>query len=176
MHFSELVPGTQLWPSFYASPAQLFQQLEQETEWDTRMFSRKTASFGKAYNYSQITYPEQAFPATLASLLPAIEEVVGYCPNNCLINFYPEGSSRMGYHSDQVDILAPETGIGILSLGAERPLRFRNITSPELHHDVLLPSGSLFHMSAKVQQHWQHALPKAKGATSRMSLTFRRLQ
>lgn len=38
-----------------------------------------------------------------------------------------DGTSSMGYHSDQTDNLEKNTGIAIISLGAERILRFRKI-------------------------------------------------
>ena len=112
---------------FLTKPTTLFAQLQAKTNWDERMAARKTASFGVAYNYSQISYPYQAFPNYLQPVLNSIEEVLGFTPNNCLINYYLDGKSKMGFHSDQTDILAPDTGVVIVSLGETRTLRFRNI-------------------------------------------------
>ncbi|MFT5096791.1 MAG: alkylated DNA repair dioxygenase AlkB, partial [Psychrobacter okhotskensis] len=41
----------------------------------------------------------------------------GYLPNNCLVNYYLDGSSKMGFHSDDTSQLADGTGVAILSLG-----------------------------------------------------------
>ncbi len=40
--------------NFISEPIELFNKLQKEIKWDERMSARKTASFGKAYNYSQI--------------------------------------------------------------------------------------------------------------------------
>ena len=38
----------------------------------------------------------------------------------------------MGFHSDQIDILYGNTGVGIISIEETRILRFRNIENREL--------------------------------------------
>ena len=37
---------------FISNSSELFEYLKNQVHWDERMFARKTASFGKAYNYS----------------------------------------------------------------------------------------------------------------------------
>lgn len=110
--------------------------------WDEWMWARKTASFGNAYNYSQISYPYQEFTPELKSIIELISDALGFEPNNCLINYYLDGKSKMGFHSDQTDILYPGTGVAIVSIGETRTLRFRNIKNKEQIHDFALPSGS----------------------------------
>lgn len=160
---------------FIDNHIQLFNYLKETVHWDTRMFSRKTASFGQAYNYSQIHYPYQEFPSELIKLIKDIHLTIGFKPNNCLINYYLDGTSKMGYHSDNTDILVKNTGVVILSLGATRTLKFRNINNPELIKSYDLPSGSLIYMTDEIQHKWQHAIPKSNTAKRRMSLTFRQL-
>ena len=174
-HLPELA-GTLYVPDFIAQPNALLQHLLQQVAWDTRMQARLTASYGKAYNYSQMTYPEQAMLPVLADLLPNIENEVGFLPNNCLINHYANGQARMGYHSDQTDILLEDTGIVILSLGSERNLVFRNTDEPEQKIFYTLAHGSLLYMNQAVQQFWQHAIPTSKATNIRLSLTFRCLK
>ncbi|WP_219011673.1 hypothetical protein [Aquimarina litoralis] len=41
--------------NFIDKPTALFDLLKSNVIWDERMSARKTASYGKAYNYSQIT-------------------------------------------------------------------------------------------------------------------------
>lgn len=162
--------------SFVKEHQALYEKLMACILWDERMMSRKTASFGKAYNYSQIHYESRPFLEDLTPILSLIHSTIGFHPNNCLINYYPDGASRMGWHSDQIDILVPNTGIAILSLGAERILKFRNISNPNITQDYALASGSLIYMSQDIQNEWQHAIPKASTQNSRLSLTFRELQ
>ena len=160
---------------FLKDPETLFGLLKAYTQWDTRMRARSTASYGHAYNYSQMEYPYRPFPDYLQQLAKQLEPQIGFIPNNCLINLYDNGKSKMGFHSDQTDILAPGTGIAIVSLGETRILRFRNIADPEMMLEYSLPSGSLLYMTQELQSAWQHAIPKAGTEKERISLTFRKI-
>ncbi len=160
---------------FLGQPGHLFTYLETNAAWDTSMASRKTASYGVAYNYSQITYPYQEMLAPLKDVAAAIESTIGFLPNNCLINYYLDGKSKMGFHSDQTDILAEDTGVAIVSLGETRTLRFKNIADKETIVDYPLPSGSLIYMTQAIQEEWLHAIPKSDTDLGRMSLTFRKI-
>ena len=160
---------------FLSESHKLFEKLQSEIVWDERMRARKTASYGKAYNYSQINYPYQEFLPELGEILTMIAQTLHFEPNNCLINYYLDGKSKMGFHSDQTDILADQTGIAIVSIGETRVLRFRKITDHQEVKDYTLPSGSLIYMTQEIQQVWQHAIPKSDTDQGRMSLTYRRL-
>ena len=122
--------------NFIDNPSILFEILKADVDWDDRMKTRKTASFGKAYNYSQISYPFQEFPDELVSIIDSIENTLNFEPNNCLINYYLDGKSKMGFHSDQTDILYERTGVAIISVGETRTLRFRNIEDKKLIKDL----------------------------------------
>ena len=167
--------GIQYKENFLHTHGYLLHYLKHTVRWDESMKARKTASFGKAYNYSQINYPYQDLNGELAQLVVLLEEELGFKPNNCLINYYLNGNSRMGFHSDQTDILYAGTGVAIISLGSTRVLRFRNIDNKTIIHDFELKSGSLLYMSADIQNAWQHSIPKSSTDEARMSLTFRKL-
>jgi len=139
------------------------------------MTARKTASFGKAYNYSQIKYPYQEFLPELEIINKKLKTVIGFEPNNCLINYYLDGTSKMGYHSDQTDILSKGTGITIVSVGETRTLKFRNIENPDWFINYELTSGSLVYMTQEIQTLWQHSIPKSNTKNGRISLTFRQI-
>ncbi|MFY0604969.1 MAG: alpha-ketoglutarate-dependent dioxygenase AlkB [Flavobacteriaceae bacterium] len=162
--------------NFISNPSELFNILKNKVEWDERMSARKTASYGKAYNYSQMSYPFQEFTTELKIIIDSIDKTLNFEPNNCLINYYLDGKSKMGFHSDQTDILFEGTGVAIVSIGETRTLRFRNIENKELIMDYDLPSGSLIYMTNKVQDEWQHAIPKSDTENGRMSLTFRKMK
>lgn len=157
-------------------PDHLFNHLRTHVNWDERMAARKTASFGKAYNYSQISYPFQAFMPELEEIISLIQQALHFEPNNCLVNYYLDGTSRMGFHSDQTDILVEGTGVAIVSIGAKRILRFRKIEDRSITRDFELASGSLLYMTNEVQTAWQHAIPKSDTTDGRMSLTFRKMK
>ena len=73
------ISGVHYIPHFIGKADELLNHLLQEVVWDTRMRARLTASFGKAYDYSQMNYPEQTMLAALAYLLPDIENAVAFC-------------------------------------------------------------------------------------------------
>lgn len=162
--------------NFINNPFELFNSLRNNVAWDERMSARKTASFGKAYNYSQISYPYQEFTSDLKPIVDSISKTLNFEPNNCLINYYLDGKSKMGFHSDQTDILFEGTGVAIVSIGETRTLRFRKIENKELIRDYALPSGSLIYMKNEIQDVWQHAIPKSDTEKGRMSLTFRKIK
>ena len=169
-------PNNLFWPDFVHNAATLFADLTASVAWDETMRARKSASFGVPYNYSQMNYPAQEFPPLLAALLPNLETKIGWRPNNCLLNFYADGDSTMGFHFDATDILENATGVAILSLGDERILTFKNIADKSVRFEQPMPSGSLLLMSAQTQSAWLHGILKQAGAGARMSLTFRRLK
>ncbi len=167
------IEGAGLDEAFVSEPASLFALLQRAITWDTRMRARLTASFGAPYNYSGITYPPVPMPPELEALARRLEHVVQHAITNCLINFYPEGASSMGFHSDSYAHLQPGTTVSIVSLGGPRTLRFRRKEAKEHVVDVPLRSGSLLVMRQRVQDEWMHALPPEPEAPQRMSLTFR---
>jgi alkylated DNA repair dioxygenase AlkB len=154
----------------------LFEELRNKIEWDERMKARMTASFGVAYNYSQISYPDKPMPEQIEILCDKINVRFGFKPNNCLINFYPNGRSKMGFHSDQIDIIDDKTGIVIISLGETRVLRFRKIEDKNETIDYELATGSLIYMPQEIQKIWQHSIPQSNSENGRMSLTFRKIR
>lgn len=168
--------GITYFENFIDHPQTLFDVLTSTVKWDERMSARKTASFGKAYNYSQINYPYQDFLPELRALIEKLKPILGFEPNNCLINFYTDGKSKMGYHSDQTDILEANTGIAIVSLGEARVLKFRNIENPEQFLNYELKAGSLVYMTQEIQSTWQHSIPKSDTEHGRISLTFRQMK
>lgn len=166
-------PDVLLVDDFLSEHAKLFDALRECVDWDTRMASRHTASYGVPYNYSQMQYPERPM---LDSLVPVAERLwdrLGFRMNNCLLNFYLTGQSTMGFHSDDTTDLQSGTGVAIVSLGSPRGITFRDKSNPEIQHTFSLKPGSLLYMDAKIQTQWVHAIRKQKDAGPRISLTWR---
>lgn len=166
-------PNLTIVDAFLENSDALFCEIQDSVEWDQRMKARKTASYGVPYNYSGITYAERAMLPCLLPLCDQLERKLGYRPNNCLLNYYPDGKSTMGYHSDSTKELVEGTGISIVSLGAARSISFRSKAEVDRVISYELPTGSLMHMDAETQDDWKHALPKARDAGPRISMTFR---
>ncbi|WP_372612449.1 alpha-ketoglutarate-dependent dioxygenase AlkB [Halomonas sp.] len=93
--------------------------------------------------------------------------------NSVLLNRYADGDERMGWHSDDEPELGPDPLIAAVSLGTERPLRFRWKSRGAEPFNVWLPHDSLLLMGPGVQQRLQHALLPRRLPGLRISLTFR---
>ena len=168
-----MAPNVILIPNFLTSTDNLFNDII-NLDFDRSMKARWTASFGKSYDYSGMSYPSIPFPTFLSDLISPINDIVGFTPNNCLINLYHDGKSSMGYHSDNTDILSPGTGVVIISLGSTRTLRFKNKLN-DCIYDYVLDNGMLFYMDDSVQNDWLHSIPKSDTLLPRLSLTFRNI-
>ncbi|MDZ8138022.1 MAG: alpha-ketoglutarate-dependent dioxygenase AlkB [Nostoc sp. DedQUE04] len=160
---------------FLPNSHSLFNSLVSIINWDERIQARKTASFGSPYNYSNISYDSCPMLNELIPIIDRLEKHFGFRPNNCLVNYYTNGNSTMGFHSDSIDELMDDTGISIISLGAERIITFQNKLDKTIEHSYLLKSGSLLFMSQKTQQYWKHGILKQPETFGRISLTFRLL-
>jgi len=171
------VPDYKLHESFlsFKEANALFSCLESSIDWDTSMKARKTACFGETYDESGVEYEAKPMHEILFPVIEEIEHQVGFRPTNCLVNYYSDGKSTMGFHSDTISNLEGDTGIVIVSLGAERDLTFRNIEDYDIRFFCKMTHGSLFYMTQETQRFWTHAIKKASVDTPRISLTFRRI-
>ena len=162
-----------------ADPDAFFAHVRDAVPWTEQMASRKTASMGRPYNYKGARYPVADWLPAIAELRDALAPEVGFEATNCLLNYYPTGRHSLGWHQDDVDILAPGTGIAIVSLGAPRPLRLRRIDPLAPHgfeyRSVTLEAGSLLMMTAEMQATWQHSLRRVAAPEPRISLTLREI-
>ena len=167
-----LIKNSKLFDNHITYTDTLFNNL-MRLDYDKSMMARWTASFGQSYNYSGKTYPYVDMPYFLNDLIPVITNLIGFTPNNCLVNLYHDGKSSMGYHSDNTDILSPGTGVVIISIGSTRTLRFKNKLNHDNIIDYTLNDGSLFYMDDTIQNDWLHSIPKSDADGPRFSLTFR---
>jgi alkylated DNA repair dioxygenase AlkB len=160
---------------FINNSEELYQQLIQNTLWNESMISRKTACFGEPYDYSEQSYDFQPMSPEMEDICDLLPSAVGFKPNNCLLNYYENGDSKIGFHGDTIKMLEPETGIAIVSLGDTRIFQVRRKSAPTECYNYILPSGSLFYMPNSIQKDWQHGVPKVISDLGRISLTFRKM-
>lgn len=170
-------PEVTIEPSFLTPnvATNLYTQLVDTINWDLRMSARKTACYGRSYDYSGVSYTDKPMHPLLQPLCVQLAARLGFEPNSCLINYYLDGRSKMGFHSDEIDNLAPQTQIIIVSLGAERKLSFRSKADYSQRLSYILPHGSLLYMSQRTQEFWTHAIKRANVTEGRISLTLRRI-
>ena len=83
--------------NFIDNPSGLFDLLTTTVKWDERMAARKTASFGNAYNYSQISYPYQDFLPELEDINKKLKAVLGFEPKHQGLLFRVVVSVSIGF-------------------------------------------------------------------------------
>lgn len=166
-------PDVRYEPAFLEDHAALFEALRDGVDWDRTMAARLTASFGRPYNYRQMVYPEAPMFPALVPVVERLEAVLGVRYDNCLLNYYLDGRSKMGFHRDETEGLRPGTGVAIVSLGAPRKITFRRQDDVEVRWAQELAPGSLLHMEHAVQDEWVHAIKRQRHAGPRISLTWR---
>jgi alkylated DNA repair dioxygenase AlkB len=131
----------------------------------------------RGYRYSGVQLKAQPYTELLSSLQQQISTASqGTSYNNVLINLYRDEHDSMGWHADDEPELGPNPIIASLSLGAARPLLFRNRQrlKGERSQKIVLESGSLLLMHEHCQNRWQHSIPKlSKTCGPRINLTFR---
>lgn len=167
-----IAPNVRYFARAIPDPDAAFAWLVENIGWLDTMRARRTASFGRAYNYSGQVYPSAPMPELVRTIAHEARALAGHAFDNCLCNFYESGET-MGFHADSYDELVLDSSIAIVSLGAPRQLLFRSRDRAQ-QQSYLLEHGSVLLMDRATQEKWQHALPRMPGAGARMSLTFRR--
>ena len=167
------IPGIVYVEGFLADDLPMFRWARDHVDWDERIRARKTASYGVPYNYAGLDYVERPFPPELEAVRALASARIGIEANNCLLNYYADGSSRMGFHADDTSGLVG--GVAIVSLGAQRTLRFRRTAQLDDRVNYVLAPGSLLYLPREVHLEWQHALPRSSQRDPRISLTFRQV-
>jgi alkylated DNA repair dioxygenase AlkB len=161
---------------FLSDQMALFEQLRNSIAWEGSMAARRTASFGVPYNYAQMTYPAAPMHPALCPVVEQLYDHLNVRFNNCLLNFYETGQSKMGFHADDTTHLQPDTGVAIISLGYPRKITYRTKADKAIQQAFLLQPGSLLYMGLSVQDYWVHAIKKQKDVGPRISLTWRAFQ
>ncbi len=166
-------PDITISEEFVADHVPMFRALVRDIDWEQSMQARKTASFGVPYDYPGMTYEACPLPPLLETLATQVATRVGWEPNNCLLNYYPQRRSSMGMHADDIERLEEGTGVAIVSLGASRMMVFERIDDSYMWGRDLRP-GSLLVMDLDTQRTWRHAVPP-RPLGPRISVTFRRI-
>lgn len=169
------VPAYQINLGVVSNHEELYDEILRSTAWDERMRVRKTASYGVPYDYGSMRYEESPpFPPFLEELAREVQRLFGYMPNNCLLNYYPDEASSIGFHSDSAQNLEPGTGVAIVSLGSSRTMFFREKKNRSNELSQELFPGSMLFMPLDMQLDWLHAVPKSTSPCGgRISVTLR---
>ncbi|MGQ4879918.1 alpha-ketoglutarate-dependent dioxygenase AlkB family protein [Billgrantia sp. LNSP4103-1] len=133
------------------------------------------------YRYSGRDFHPQPWHPTVAALRDRVATLLSEASvparfNSVLLNRYADGNERMGWHSDDEPELGRDPIVAAVTLGAERPLRFRWRDGSNEAFNVWLPHDSLLLMGPGCQTRLQHALLPRRIPGLRISLTFRQIQ
>jgi alkylated DNA repair dioxygenase AlkB len=180
-----------LWPAWLSAPAadDLYQHLRAHTPWraeslrlfgKTQVLRRQVAWYGEGdYAYAGQCHRAVPMPSVIAALCQRLNQEgqawLAAPLNSVLLNFYPDGQSGMGWHSDDEKSLGEAPVIASLSLGAVRRFQFRHKQDRRTKYSLLLPAGSVLWMLPPLQRDFQHQLPKMAKAGARLNLTFRHI-
>lgn len=139
--------------------------------------NRKMIAFGDSgvcYSFSGATFEAHPWTPLIRELKESVENASGTTYNYVLVNFYPDGHSRIAAHKDDENSLDPETPIPCISLGATRKVIFRRRGYSK--KTFILTSGSLYVMNPPTNSYWTHEIPAEVTVKSpRISLTFRHI-
>lgn len=162
-----------------------FEKLKEEIEWQ----GEKIFVFGKwhepnrmrsgqgelSYSYSGTKVVAREWTPLVKSVKDFLESKYGADVNYVLLNYYPDGTSQLGYHSDDEKGLVFKASIWSVSFGASRKFYLKH--SDGTLYKTVLNHGDLLVMEGETQLHFKHSVPKeAKVKEPRINMTFRLLE
>ena len=176
---------------FLKSPYSYFDSIVHEVKFEQKQVKvfgkifnepRLTAIHGddtvldKKYIYSKSERKLSPMTPTLKELQGIVEKETGIHFDFVLLNYYRDGNDKVGWHSDDEESME-SSNIVSLSLGAERPFKFREKESHKVIWKQVLKNGSMVWMKPGCQEEYQHEVPKcAKVNEPRINLTFRKFK
>lgn len=126
------------------------------------------------FEYSGKVMSPKPIPTFIEIIRLKLEEEFGIAFNGVLINYYPDGNTSMGYHSDPIEDKWSNDFI-ILSLGAPREFVFRKIENKEQKYRFEIKDGDLIYMYDDCQEKYEHCIKKCKNDLNpRISLVFKK--
>ena len=126
------------------------------------------------YSYSGLSMKPSVWTQTLLGIKQTVEALTEATFNSVLLNLYRDGRDSMGWHSDDEPELGVKPVIASVSFGATRDFVLRHKQKDIKKIKLSLPNGSLLLMSGRLQQYWQHQVPKTRlPVGERINLTFR---
>jgi alkylated DNA repair dioxygenase AlkB len=78
------------------------------------------------------------------------------------VQYYRNGNDSVSWHNDHREELIELPTIALLSLGSTREMLVRSKARPRRTFSCDLEPGSLFVMSGRAQEFWEHHIPKVK--------------
>lgn len=131
---------------------------------------------GKSYTYSGIESHPNEWNKGLLYIKEKVEEVSGIKFNSVLLNWYRDGEDYLNWHADDEKELGENPTIASVNFGEKRDFLIRKNDDHSKKISIPLSHGTLLIMRGKLQNFWQHSVPKRKAVKgSRFNLTFRQI-
>lgn len=119
-------------------------------------------------------YPVEDLPPLLGAARERVEAFLGERFSSVGLNYYRDGRDSVAWHNDHLADMPAQPTIALLSLGATRRMQVRTKRRPRVVHSADLNAGSLFVMSGRSQEFWEHTIAKSPRPTdARISVAFR---
>jgi alkylated DNA repair dioxygenase AlkB len=168
----------QLWEQFFGKTDsdRHFTTLRDTTPWQQRIRQmydkilpdpRLTAFYGGVNGFE--------WTADLLAIKAKVEENCGIIFDRVLLNYYRDGNDSVAWHSDTLPSDGRHHSIASVTLGETRIFKVRHKSRKDVSQlDIPLTHGSLLLMSATMQDHYEHHIPKtARKIGPRINLSFR---
>ena len=158
-------------PGWVSADGALFDQLLATAsweQWDMELYGRTVDQPRLSTVLDAATRP--AVIQQMRDVLSARYEVDF---DSVLVNLYRDGRDSVAWHRDRVWRVLPTATVVTVSLGNRRRFVVRGRKSTELHTRFELGHGDLLVMGGRMQQDWEHSVPKVASAGPRMSVTMR---
>jgi alkylated DNA repair dioxygenase AlkB len=114
-----------------------------------------------------------ALPDRLAEIRSAVSAHYAVNFDSVLINWYRDGRDSVAWHGDTVRKRMDEAYVVTVGLGERRRFLLRPGSSGPATVRLTSGQGDLIVMAGRAQTDWQHTVPKAARAGSRLSITMR---
>jgi alkylated DNA repair dioxygenase AlkB len=155
--------GIVYYPAVFApeESAKLFTALERELPWANEtmwMYDHNVAVPRLIARFP----PGEPVPPRLVAVQQRIEQFLEVNFTSLSVQYYRDGSDSVAWHNDHREELIELPVIALLSLGATRDMLVRSKSRPRRMLSCALEPGSLFVMSGRAQEFWEHHIPKVK--------------
>lgn len=143
---------------------------------------RYTQSYGSSYTFSKVKHEAVSIPKLLEPFIKWANDIIGPMFNDCVfntlfVNWYQNGLSYIGSHSDDEKTHNPNTPIISISLGETRKFRIKTKSKQQVM-DLDMNDQTYIIMCGNMQKEFMHEVPKITGKLgasigSRINITIR---
>ena len=177
------------YPHVINNGLEIFSQLAVEIPWieeEVTLFGKttKTGRYVSVHGDPGITYTyagridsSKPWTPTLLILKTLAEKYANIKYNFVFINYYTDGSKKLGWHADDEKDIIPRSPITSISLGSARDFKVKNKNknnSNPINLTINLGNGDILIMGGALQENYKHSVPAHTQITNpRINLTFR---